>query len=90
LANLALTLTGDVEELFDQFESFPLRVRLKEGEAADHFFGFGERAVGHGDLAAGEANARAFRAGQAALDGQEGCSTSRAPKREAPRAEERR
>ena len=46
LAKLALTImTGYLEEILDQFDGLLLRVRAKEREAADYFFGFSERTV---------------------------------------------
>jgi hypothetical protein len=71
LAKLALTVTSKAEELLDPFDGLFLRVRLKDGEATDHFLGFGQRPIGHRQLAIGEANARAKGVGHAAFYGEE-------------------
>ena len=72
LAKLALTImTGHLEEILDQFDGLFLRVRSKECEAADHFFGFGERTVGDSQLPTRNANARAKSAWQAAFGGEQ-------------------
>src|SRR5437879_1839900 len=72
LAQLALTImTGYLHEFLDHFEGLFLGVRLKECEAADYFFGFGERTVGDSQFPTREAHARAKGTWQAAFGGEQ-------------------
>src|ERR1700682_1427912 len=71
LSKLALTITGYLEEILGHFDGLCLRVCLEDGEAADHFLGLGERPVGHAQLPARDANARAESAWQATLGGEQ-------------------
>jgi hypothetical protein len=48
---LTSAVAGLSVELPDQFDGFFLGVRAKNSEAADHFFGFGERSISDGQLA---------------------------------------
>src|SRR5215831_16659220 len=73
LANLERAVIGltehvDVElhEFLAQFDGFFLRCRLQDREAADQFLRFGERPVGYGHLASGNAHPSPRRAGKQA------------------------
>src|SRR5437868_693154 len=50
LANLALALTGHLEEVLGEFDSFFFRTCVQDGEAGDHLFCFREGSVGDGDF----------------------------------------
>ena len=58
LTDLALAIAGHFEELAGELDRFGPGVRLEHGEAADDFFGFSERPVGHRDLSVRETHAR--------------------------------
>src|SRR3954470_3999644 len=50
----------DLQEALCKFDRVRHRLRLENREAADHFLGFGERAVHRGELAFTQSHTRAF------------------------------
>ena len=71
LADLGLAVASDLEEALGELDGFKFGFGLDEGEAADELFGFGEGAVGDGEVAAGGADARAEGRGEAAFGGEQ-------------------
>jgi hypothetical protein len=69
LAKFTFALACDADKIFHVFDGLLLGVGLKDCEAADHFLGFRERAVGDREIASGKANTRAGGAGHAAFYG---------------------
>src|SRR5215472_16406785 len=65
-ADIGLTEHVDVElhEFLAQLDGFFLRCRLQDRKAADQFLRFGERPVGYGHLASGNAHPSSSRAGK--------------------------
>src|SRR5579871_17945 len=58
LAQFALTLPDDAQELLCQRHGLFFRVGFQDGEPANQLLRFGERAVSYGDVAVGTANTR--------------------------------
>src|ERR1700730_165735 len=69
LAKLTFTITDHLEEILQQLDCLLLGVRPEDGEAQHHLFGLGERSIRDAYLSVSGANARAERAWQAALCG---------------------
>jgi len=71
LAEFAFAVACDADKIFHVLDGLLLGVGLKDCEAADHFLGLGERAVGDREIAIGKANTRAAGAGHAAFYGKQ-------------------